>query len=66
MNDQIPLTDLPELLTAREVAEYLRTTEAALAQWRCRGRGPAYRKLSTRVRYRAEDVRAWVENGATG
>lgn len=52
------------LATAKEVAEYLRTTPAALAQMRYLGTGPMFRKLGNRVRYDWADVTAWVESVA--
>ena len=45
-----------------EVAEYLDTTTANLAQMRYRGTGPKFVKLGHRaIRYRWEDVHAWIE-----
>lgn len=51
-----------ELLGPDEVATYLGTTAAALAQMRYRGVGPRFIKLGARsVRYRASDVDLWLE-----
>lgn len=44
-----------------EVAEYLRTTVAHLANLRYLGKGPAWVQLGRSVRYRWADVDAWVE-----
>ncbi|WP_168706585.1 helix-turn-helix transcriptional regulator [Gordonia paraffinivorans] len=44
----------------REVAAYVRTTEASLAQDRYQGRGIPYIKAGRRVLYRWEDVHAWL------
>lgn len=52
---------LPRLATADEVAEYLRTTKAKLANDRYRGIGPKFVKHGRRVLYRWEDVYAWTE-----
>ncbi|UZF45367.1 helix-turn-helix transcriptional regulator [Rhodococcus rhodochrous] len=50
------------LATAEEVAEFLRTTTAKLANDRYRGIGPKFIKPSPRrVLYRWEDVYAYVE-----
>lgn len=49
-----------------EVAEFLRISEATLAQWRWRGIGPRWSKIGGQVRYLWEDIDAWVagqENG---
>lgn len=32
-----------------------------LAQWRCRGIGPAFYKLGRKVLYKGHDLNAWVE-----
>ncbi|WP_308205950.1 helix-turn-helix transcriptional regulator [Mycolicibacterium gadium] len=42
------------------MAEYLRTTVAALAQLRYRGTGPKFLSLGRRVLYRWADVEAWL------
>lgn len=49
------------LATAEEVAEYLRTTKAKLANDRYRGIGPKFVKHGRRVLYRWSDVYAWTE-----
>ena len=51
---------MKQLMTSREAADHLRTSEGALAQWRYRGVGPAYVKFGKRVMYRHEDLDAWV------
>lgn len=51
------------LATPAEVAEYLSTSTGQLAQMRYRGGGPVYvRTAGNRIRYRWEDVEAWVES----
>lgn len=53
--------------TPKEVADFLGTSEGALAQWRYRGIGPAFIKLSPRsVRYDWADVQQYVENRRQG
>ncbi|WP_260751337.1 AlpA family transcriptional regulator [Mycobacterium sp. SMC-8] len=49
------------LAKAREVAEYLNTTLNQLSRLRFEGHGPRYVKLGRSVRYRWEDVYAWVD-----
>lgn len=52
-----------EIMSRKGLAEYLGVSEDALHQMATRGTGPKYAKLSGRlVRYRMEDVRAWLEN----
>lgn len=48
------------LATPAEVAEYRRVTPASLAQERHLGRGPAYIKTGRTIRYRWEDVHAFL------
>jgi hypothetical protein len=52
---------LPSLATPAEVAEYLRTTTAALAQDRYKGTGPKFIKHGSRVLYRWSDVLEWLD-----
>lgn len=55
---------LVPLLTAREVAEYLNVTEAAVYNWVKEGRGPRSHRVGRRMRFRREDVDAWLESRA--
>jgi hypothetical protein len=52
---------LPPLATPAEVAEYLHTTTAALAQDRCNVTGPKFIKRGSRVLYRWSDVLEWLD-----
>jgi hypothetical protein len=52
---------LSPLATPAEVAEYLRTTPAALAQDRYKGSGPKFVKHGSRVLYRWSDVLEWLD-----
>ncbi|WP_137725733.1 helix-turn-helix transcriptional regulator [Prescottella subtropica] len=54
---------MPEspLATPDEVAAFLRTTTAKLANDRYRGIGPKFVKHGRRVIYRWDDVQAWVD-----
>jgi hypothetical protein len=53
---------LPALAMPAEVAEYLRTTTAPLAQDRYRGTGPKFIKRGSRVLYRWSDVLEWLDH----
>jgi excisionase family DNA binding protein len=55
-----PATGPPGLLTTDEVAALLRLSASILNKWRLSGRGPTYVKVGTRVRYRLEDVAAFI------
>ena len=53
------------LLTSSQVAEMLHITEEGLRRWRYRGKGPPCLRLGPRtLRYRPEDVAAWLEEQA--
>jgi hypothetical protein len=52
---------LPPLATLAEVAEYLHTTTAALAQDRYKGTGPKFIKRGSRVLYRWRDVLEFLD-----
>ncbi|TFD67971.1 helix-turn-helix transcriptional regulator [Cryobacterium ruanii] len=49
------------LLTAKEAAVWLATSEAALSQLRYRNEGPAYVQLGRAVRYQVADVQAFID-----
>lgn len=51
---------LPEMATPPEVAEYMHTTPAALAQDRYQRRGIPYIKHGRKVLYRWADVHAYI------
>lgn len=55
--------DIPEtgLLTEHQAAEFLNFSVYALRNWRVRGGGPKFVKISNRsVRYRLQDLNDWV------
>jgi predicted DNA-binding transcriptional regulator AlpA len=50
------------LMTPDEVANYLGTTRASLAQQRYRGKGPRFVKINgQKVRYRWSDIEAFLD-----
>ncbi len=51
---------MTELLTEQQVAAFLHVTVKALQAWRSRGGGPPFIKLGRGVRYRLEDLEAFV------
>jgi excisionase family DNA binding protein len=57
---------LPELLGIPELAAYLGVPVSTLYVWRQRGEGPPGFKVGKRVRYRASDVVAWLEQQRRG
>jgi predicted DNA-binding transcriptional regulator AlpA len=57
-------TDRAELLTPAECADLFQVSERTLAYWRYEHRGPRWIKLGQKlVRYRREDVTAFIEKG---
>jgi excisionase family DNA binding protein len=49
-----------EILTAEEVSKFLKISVFTLYRWRRKGYGPAASRVGNRIRYRADDVRAWM------
>jgi excisionase family DNA binding protein len=47
-------------LTTREAAAYLGLATSTLNKWRCHGGGPHFLKLGRAVRYRREDLDAFL------
>lgn len=54
------------LLTEQELAKRLSVSLASVRRWRINGRGPLFVKVGALVRYRPEDVDAWLGELATG
>jgi predicted DNA-binding transcriptional regulator AlpA len=51
------------LIDEKEAALYLGYTVRALQNWRLRGGGPRFVKVSARsIRYRRADLDAWIES----
>lgn len=51
------------LLREKQVAQELGLSVRALQAWRSKGVGPVYLKLGRSVRYRREDLEAFMEAG---
>jgi predicted DNA-binding transcriptional regulator AlpA len=57
-----PTDHLDRLIDERIAADFLGYSVRALQNWRLRGGGPAFIKVSSRsVRYRRRDLIAWAE-----
>jgi predicted DNA-binding transcriptional regulator AlpA len=52
---------LPELWDQNQLAEYLGKSTAWCERARWAGDGPKFIRLGRHVRYRVEDVSAWIE-----
>ena len=49
------------LMNEKKAAECLGLSVGTLQNWRCNSEGPTYLKLGGAVRYRPEDLEAYVE-----
>jgi predicted DNA-binding transcriptional regulator AlpA len=48
------------LLTEEDVAQQLHVSVASLRRWRIERRGPQFIKVGSLVRYRPEELEAWL------
>lgn len=65
-NAAIPDTksELEELLIPQEVADKLKVDVQLLNQWRSARKGPKFLKLGRFVRYKASDLKEWLDSRA--
>jgi predicted DNA-binding transcriptional regulator AlpA len=54
------------LLNEHDVARITGLSVASVRRWRLLRQGPKYLKIGAAVRYRIEEVRAWLETRPTG
>jgi len=54
-------SSVESLLNEHDVARITALSVASVRRWRLLGIGPKYIKIGAAVRYRAEDLRAWLE-----
>lgn len=52
------------LATPTDVAAYLQVPVKTLYTWRYHGKGPRAHRVGRHLRYRWEDVEAWLASGA--
>ena len=50
-----------EWLTVNELAEWLQVPPGTVYQWRHHGTGPVGHRIGRHLRFRREDVEAWLE-----
>lgn len=61
--DTYPTVDVDRLINEREAAAYLGYSVRALQNWRVRGGGPRFVKVSRRsIRYRLRELNDWIED----
>lgn len=54
------------LLNEHDVARITGLSVASVRRWRLLRRGPKYLKIGSAVRYRSEDITAWLDSRPTG
>jgi predicted DNA-binding transcriptional regulator AlpA len=54
------------LLNEHDVARITGLSVASVRRWRLLRQGPRYLKIGSAVRYRSEDVKAWLASRPTG
>lgn len=57
---------LEALLNEHDVARITGLSVASVRRWRLMNQGPRYLKVGSSVRYRQEDIFAWLETRPTG
>jgi predicted DNA-binding transcriptional regulator AlpA len=57
---------IENLLTERDVARITNMSLASVRRWRLLRQGPKYLKINSAVRYKSEDVGAWLETRPSG
>ncbi len=57
---------LEELLNEHDVARITGLSVASVRRWRLLRQGPRYLKIGSAVRYRSEDIFAWLNSRPTG
>lgn len=55
----------PQFFRETEAAEYLGLAPKTLSRWRWAGKGPAYRKFGSAVRYSADDLERFASEAST-
>lgn len=60
------LDKLEELLDEHDVARITGLSLSSCRRWRLFGQGPKYLKIGAAVRYKPEDVSAWLESRPCG
>ena len=58
--------NLEELLNEHDVARVTGLSVASVRRWRLLRQGPRYLKIGSAVRYRADDISAWLGTRPTG
>jgi excisionase family DNA binding protein len=54
------MSDLPQLMSPSEVADWLRVSISTVYHWGQTGSGPVSFRVGKHLRYRREDVERWL------
>ncbi len=54
--------NLETLITEHDVARVVGMSVASVQRWRLKRQGPMYLKIGAAVRYRPEDLKAWIDS----
>jgi excisionase family DNA binding protein len=65
VTEQASTEMLDRLWSVQDVSAYLGVPVDTIYQWRSQGSGPPGRRMGKRLRYRPQDVRAWVASLST-
>ena len=57
---------LPELLTEKDVARITKRSVASVRRWRRLSQGPKFLRISSSIRYRPGDLKAFLESRPMG
>jgi predicted DNA-binding transcriptional regulator AlpA len=57
---------LESLLNEHDLARITRLSVASVRRWRLLRQGPKYLKIGAAVRYKPEDISAWLESRPSG
>jgi predicted DNA-binding transcriptional regulator AlpA len=60
------MNTLTELMDEKAVSRIVGMSLASIRRWRLLRQGPKYLKIGSAVRYRAEDIEAWLSSRPTG
>ena len=64
MNDHVGRSELPRLLSVQELANLLQIPPKTVYSWRYEGKGPPAVPIGKYLRFRVEDVLAWLDDRA--
>lgn len=55
-------TQQDKLLLPEEAAEFLKFSVDTLANWRCNGGGPPFKRIGRSIRYSLIELQKWVDS----